>query len=174
MARLDRLPAAKTVAQIGSVIGGELPHTLLEALAGLQDAQLMEGLNELAVAELVFRRGAPPYAVYMVKHALVQDVAYTSFLKGKRQELHGHIAEILEKAFPDTAETQPDPIAYHCTLVGLAGRELGDGDLIFDRSGLLLADLSCQQIADNALRFVPTLHRRGKDLVEGRLHPIEF
>jgi class 3 adenylate cyclase/predicted ATPase len=122
MARLDRLPAAKTVAQIGSVIGREFPHSLLEAVAGLQDAQLMEGLNELAVAGLVFRRGVPPDAVYMFKHALVQDVAYTSLLKGKRQELHCHIAETLEKAFPDTAETQPDLIAHHCTLGGLAGR----------------------------------------------------
>lgn len=43
MARLDRLPAAKTVAQIGSVIGREFPHTLVEAVAGLPDARLAEG-----------------------------------------------------------------------------------------------------------------------------------
>jgi class 3 adenylate cyclase/predicted ATPase len=120
MARLDRLPAAKTVAQIGSVIGREFPHTLLEAAAtGLQDTQLTEGLNELAAAGLLFRRGAPPDAVYMFKHALVRDVAYASLLKAPRQQLHRVIGEALRDEFPERGETEPEIVAYHFAQAGL-------------------------------------------------------
>ena len=81
MARLDRLPAAKQVAQIGAVIGREFPYNLLVATAGLSEAQLATGLDELTAAGLVFRRGLQPEAVYTFKHALVQDTAYQSLIK---------------------------------------------------------------------------------------------
>ena len=63
MARLDRLPAAKQVAQIGAVIGREFSHNLLTAAAELSEAQLTKGLDELVAAGLVFRRGLPPEAI---------------------------------------------------------------------------------------------------------------
>src|SRR5207302_2394685 len=56
----------------------------------------------------------------------------------------------------------------------LGQRQLGDGDLIFDRSRLLLGDLRGQQIADDALRLVLALHRHGDDLVECRLHAVKL
>jgi class 3 adenylate cyclase len=120
MARLDRLPTAKMVAQIGSVIGREFPHTLLTVAAGLPDAQLMEGLSELAAAGLLFRRGAPPDAVYMFKHALVRDVAYASLLKAPRQQLHRRLGEALRDVLPEQAETQPEVVAYHFAQSGLS------------------------------------------------------
>ncbi len=52
--------------------------------------------------------------------------------------------------------------------------ELGDRHLVFDRTGLLLADLGIQQVADDLLRVVLTLDRRGHDLIVGRLHPVEL
>ena len=92
MARLDRLPAAKQVAQIGAVIGREFGHELLAAVAGLPEAALAQGLDELVGAGLAFRRGTPPEATYSFKHALVQDAAYASLLRGTRQKLHARIA----------------------------------------------------------------------------------
>jgi hypothetical protein len=56
----------------------------------------------------------------------------------------------------------------------LGERQLGDGDLILDRTSLLLGDLGGEQVADDALRLVLALHRRGDDLVEGGLHAIEL
>jgi predicted ATPase len=55
-ARLDRLPPAKQVAQIGAVMGREFSHNLPAAAAELSEAQLTKGLNELVAAGLVFRR----------------------------------------------------------------------------------------------------------------------
>jgi len=93
-ARLDRLPAAKQVAQIGAAIGQEFSHELLAAVAGLPEAALAQGLDELVNAGLAFRRGTPPEATYTFKHALVQDTAYVSLLRGTRQKLHARIAQV--------------------------------------------------------------------------------
>jgi class 3 adenylate cyclase/predicted ATPase len=143
MARLDRLPAAKMVAQIGSVIGREFSHTLLTAAAGLQEAQLAEGLSELATAGLLFQRGAPPDAVYIFKHALVRDVAYASLLNASRQQLHRRVGEALRDQLPERAETEPEVVAYHFAQAGLTEAAVEwwskAGDLALQRSAQIEA-----------------------------------
>ncbi len=119
MARLDRLPAAKQVAQIGAVIGREFPYNLLVATAGLSEAQLATGLDELTAAGLVFRRGLQPEAVYTFKHALVQDTAYQSLIKIRRQSIHRRIAETVRDQLPEQADAEPEIVAHHFTQAGL-------------------------------------------------------
>ena len=122
MARLDRLPAAKQVAQIGAAIGREFGQDLLSAIAGLPEATLTRGLDDLVSAGLAFRRGTPPEATYLFKHALVQDAAYASLLRGTRQELHVRIARFWEERFPEVALTQPELLAHHSAEGGLIER----------------------------------------------------
>jgi class 3 adenylate cyclase/predicted ATPase len=119
MARLDQLPAARQVAQIGAVIGREFSHNLLMAVAGLGEAQLTKGLDELVVAGLVFRRGLAPDAVYTFKHALVQETAYESLLKTRRQHIHRRIAEAVRDQLPEQASAEPEIVAHHFTQAGL-------------------------------------------------------
>src|SRR5215813_16752 len=95
MARLDRLAPVKEIGQIGAVIGREFSYSLLHALAGRDETALKDALAQLENAQLVFRRGDPPDAIYSFKHALVQDAAYENLLKSRRQVLHRRIAEIL-------------------------------------------------------------------------------
>ena len=95
MARLDRLPTARQVAQIGAVIGREFPHALLASAASLSQEQLARGLDELIASGLIARRGAPPDAVYTFNHALTRDVAYSSLLRSRRQICHQCIATAL-------------------------------------------------------------------------------
>ena len=113
MARLDRLAAVKDIAQIGAVIGREFDHELIREVAGISDNELNAALKKLSDAGLVFRRGTPPYATYLFKHALVQDTAYESLLKSRRQQLHGKIASTLEISFPTLVENQPELAAHH-------------------------------------------------------------
>ena len=120
MARLDRLAPVKEVAQIGAVIGREFAHALLAAVAGRPEDQLRDALDQLVASELVFRRGAPPDATYSFKHALVQDAAYQSLLRSRRQQLHARIAGVLEERFLDGADVQPELLAHHCTEAGLS------------------------------------------------------
>ncbi len=120
MARLDRLAGAKQVAQTAAIIGREFSYELLRAVTALSDDELRRALRRLVESELIFQRGDPPQARYTFKHALVQDAAYHSLLRANRSVQHRRVAEALEKLFPETAETQPELLAYHYTEAGLA------------------------------------------------------
>ena len=119
MARLDRLAPVKEVAQIGACIGRVFQHRLLAAVTGYDDARLEGILQQLEKSELVFRRGIPPEATYTFKHALVQDTAYQSLLKSRRQQIHAIIASELEAQFREIAEAEPETLAHHYTAAGL-------------------------------------------------------
>ena len=119
MARLDRLAPIKEIAQIGAAIGREFSYRLLAVVSPLSGNALNAALAQLAAAELIFGRGEPPDSNYTFKHALVQDVAYASLLRNKRQQLHGAIAEALKAHFSETVETQPELIAHHLEQAGL-------------------------------------------------------
>ena len=119
MARLDRLGAAKAVAQLGAVLGREFAYALLQALASLDEATLQARLEQLVAAELLYQRGRPPRATYRFKHALIQDAAYASLLKSTRQQVHRQVAQVLEAQFPETVATQPELVAQHYTEAGL-------------------------------------------------------
>ncbi len=119
IARLGRLAPVKEVAQIGAAIGREFSYELLAAVAPLREAELQDALLQLTRSELIFRRGVPPKATYTFKHALVQDAAYATLLRSRRQQLHMRIATVLENEFPATAEMEPDRLAQHYTEAGL-------------------------------------------------------
>jgi class 3 adenylate cyclase/tetratricopeptide (TPR) repeat protein len=121
MARLDRLAPVKEVAQIGAAIGRDFSYTLLRCVAGRDDLTLSAALGQLEEAELLLRRGTPPDASYSFKHALVQEAAYESLLKSRRQLLHKHIGDVLRDKFPVIAETEPEVVAYHFIEAGLGG-----------------------------------------------------
>jgi class 3 adenylate cyclase/predicted ATPase len=120
MARLDRLSPVKEVAQIGSVIGREFDYGLLASVAPMGDNELNEALSQLAAAELVFVRGERPDSTYMFKHALVQDAAYASLLRSRRQQLHARIAQALLERAPETTLRRPELLAHHYASAGLA------------------------------------------------------
>lgn len=114
MARLDRLPAAKKVAQVGAVIGRSFPHRLVAAVARLPEATLRQGCEDLVAAGLASRHGDSPETIYTFKHALVQDTAYESLLRTHRAALHARVADALLEQDPDISNTQPELLGYHC------------------------------------------------------------
>jgi tetratricopeptide (TPR) repeat protein len=118
LARLDRLGHAKEVAQIGAAIGREFSHALLTAAAQRTEAELAQALDRLIEAGLLFRQGVPPDARYLFKHALVQDVAYGTLLRERRQQLHARIATVLDQEF-DVGDSQPELLARHYTLAAM-------------------------------------------------------
>jgi class 3 adenylate cyclase/predicted ATPase len=122
MARLDRLAAVKEVAQVGALIGREFSHELLAAVAPISANRLEDALKQLVSSGLVFRRGKPPEASYTFKHTLVQEAAYQSLLKSKRQQLHARIAQVLEQQFSEAPEAQLELLAHRCAQAGLAAR----------------------------------------------------
>jgi class 3 adenylate cyclase/predicted ATPase len=144
MARLDRLgPAAKEVAQTGAAIGREFSHALLAFVMQKPHGELGSALDRLIAAGLLFRRGVPPYATYLFKHALVQDAAYSTLLREPRRALHARIAQALESQFPEIADSQPELLARHCTEAGQIEKAAGlwgkAGQRSLERSALMEA-----------------------------------
>jgi class 3 adenylate cyclase/predicted ATPase len=124
MARLDRLGSVRRVAQTGAAIGREFSYELLRAVSPLPDEELQAALDRLVTSELVFQRGIPPDATYSFKHALVQDAAHGSLLRGARQQLHAQIAEALETQSPELMDTQPELFAQHYAEAGLVEKSV--------------------------------------------------
>jgi class 3 adenylate cyclase/predicted ATPase len=118
LARLDRLAPVREIAQIGAALGRSFSHELISAVAAMPQHQLDRALAQLVCAELVFQRGTPPDAEYTFKHALVQDAAYSTMLRGRRQQIHARIATTLESQFPEIVAAQPQLMAHHCTEAG--------------------------------------------------------
>ena len=156
LARLDRLPAAKHVAQVGSVIGREFGHELLAAVATFIETTLSQGLEELVLTGLALRRGIPPDATYVFKHVLVQETAYNTLLRRRRQELHARITTVLEETYPEIAEQQPDILAHHCAHAGLVDKAID----YFGRAGR-------QSLARSATAEAAAQLRKGLELLSG-------
>jgi class 3 adenylate cyclase len=120
-ARLDRLGRAREVAQIGAVLGRSFSYPILCDVAtnseppyeGLDEASLQSALTRLVDAALLFVEGTPPEASYSFKHALIQDAAYESLLRSRRQALHKRAAAALI-----AAQSEPEAIAHHFTAAG--------------------------------------------------------
>lgn len=120
LARLDRLAPVRDVAQAGAALGRTFSYPLLRAVIEKSDAELSEALGQLVDAQIVDRRGSPPDAEYMFRHALLQDVAYRMMMRGQRQNLHARIVAALEGEFPETTELEPELLALHCAGADLA------------------------------------------------------
>jgi len=113
MARLDRLGNAKQIAQVGSVIGREFSYPLITAISHLSKDDTDAALASIVKSGLFYQHGTAPEASYQFKHVLVQEAAYESLLKRRRQQLHARIATLLEEQFPGTVEFEPELLAYH-------------------------------------------------------------
>jgi predicted ATPase/class 3 adenylate cyclase len=119
-ARIDRLPPTeKRLLQMASVIGKDVPFSLLSAVVELPEEELTRKLVQLQTAEFLYetRRGAQ--RIYTFKHVLTQEAAYQSLLQSTRQQVHQRIAQVLVEHFPETVEVQPEMLAHHYAEAGL-------------------------------------------------------
>jgi class 3 adenylate cyclase/tetratricopeptide (TPR) repeat protein len=117
LTRLDRLAEGKAVARVASVLGRRFSHALLEGVAGLDSEALHHGLARLIDAGLIFRRGAPPDADYMFKHALVREIAYSTLSSTDKKALHRCAAALLRDC-DKKQSVEPESIAHHLTEGG--------------------------------------------------------
>jgi tetratricopeptide (TPR) repeat protein len=168
MARLDRRAPVREIAQIGAAIGREFSYSLVHALVGRDETALKYALAQLEQAELVFRRGEPPEAVYSFKHALVRDAAYESLLKSRRHQLHGQIARALEERFPDVVASEPEIVARHFTEAGLIEPAINywlkAGNLALGRSANAEAVKHLRQGIELTQSLAPSPERVRKEL----------
>jgi predicted ATPase len=168
LARLDRLAPVRHVAQTGAAIGREFSYALLRAVSRLPEDELQAALDRLVASGLVFQRGTLPNAVYRFKHALVQDAAHGSLLRGTRQQLHGRIAQALETHSPEIMENQPELFAQHYAEAGLVEKSVAywgkAGHRSAARSAMVEAAAQLQKALNQLALLSDTLERRRQEL----------
>ena len=121
MARLDRILPVKEVAQVCSTLGREFSFELARVVSRMNETDLALALTRLVDAELLLVEGSPPHSRYMFRHALIQEAAYESVLKTRRQQYHDRVADHLI-AHPSSKESRPEIIAQHLTRAGRRDR----------------------------------------------------
>ena len=168
IARLDRLGVAKNVALTASIIGREFSYELLDAVARVSQATLLEGLEQLVRSDLLGQRGTPPRSRYTFKHALIRDAASQSVLNARNRELHERIAEVLISRFPEVAETEPELLAHHYTEANLADHALSYWRRAAERAAARLAYIEALGHVDRAKKLVAALPE-GPDRAEWEL-----
>jgi predicted ATPase len=99
----------------------------------------------------------PPQAAYTFKHALIQEVAYQSLLRSTRQRHHEHIAQVLEAQSSETAETQPELLAYHYTEAGGSEQAVSYWQRAGTRALQRSANLEAVQQLTTGLHLLATL-----------------
>jgi predicted ATPase/DNA-binding SARP family transcriptional activator/class 3 adenylate cyclase len=169
MARLDRLVAAKEVAQMAACMGRQFSHDLVTAVASVPAERLAVALDQLVAAQLIFRRGTPPDAEYTFKHALLQEAAYQSMLKGRRQEIHAAIAHVLEGRSGTEGQVPPEIVAHHFTEAGLLESAvdwwLAAGGRAAGRSAMVEATAALRRAIDLLAEMPRTRERMRRELL---------
>lgn len=169
-ARLDRMASVRDVVQLGATLGRTFSYELLQVVAALDEPTLQRELGKLVEAEILYQKGQPPRCSYWFKHALIQDAAYQSLLKSRRQQFHRRIAEVLEAQFPEIVQAQPELVAHHLTEAGLSRPAL----LYWEKAALHAQDRSANTEGIGHLRrglgLLATLEESSeRDLQELRL-----
>jgi tetratricopeptide (TPR) repeat protein len=134
-ARLDSVGPAKQVAQVASAIGRTFSPVLLAAVCDLDQRALAVAIEVLEGAGIVFAVAVSiageGSARYAFRHALIQEVAYSSMVLRRRKHVHLRIAAQLESRFADRVEQEPELLAYHLA----AGGSLIRAANIYERAG---------------------------------------
>jgi class 3 adenylate cyclase/tetratricopeptide (TPR) repeat protein/energy-coupling factor transporter ATP-binding protein EcfA2 len=155
-ARLDRLPSAKRVAQIGSTMGRQFSHSLLAAVAQIPDSQLVIGLDELVDSGLASRRDELTDTIYTFKHALVQEAIYDSLLRRRRAEIHTRIVEVAEND-ASFGVIEPGLLGYHCAQAGLLAKAASYYRVAGSRSAARAAVAETRTYLERGLQFAGNL-----------------
>src|SRR5215831_13364670 len=140
--RVNRLPQReRTLLQAASVIGRDVPHALLSAIAELSEDELRDSLNQLRSAEFVYEPSTFPDSVYTFRHALTQAVIYTSLPEPARRALHSRIFAIMQRLWREPFGELADRFAHHA----FQGQ-------VWDKAVALLADAGERAFARSANR----------------------
>jgi class 3 adenylate cyclase/tetratricopeptide (TPR) repeat protein len=172
MARLDGLLApTREIVQAASVMGREFHPDVVGIVCRSTRAAIDTALDELIGARLVTRGGAGA-DTFAFRHALIQDVAYQSLLRNKRQYLHHAVADALAEIRPDVTETQPELLAHHLTEAGLQARALDMWRRAGERALARFANDEAVRHFEKGLEVaghLPTIEDRGREVLASEL-----
>ncbi|MCA9119680.1 MAG: protein kinase [Planctomycetales bacterium] len=171
MARLDRMAGNVDLVQLAAALGREFAFDLLSAVSEMDSTTLTGELAMLVTSELLIQRGRPPLTHYYFKHALIQDAAYQSLVKKKRQQVHERIARTLEARFVDICKKQPEVLARHFTEAGILDKAVHYWEEAGERSLSRSAHHEAIQQLSQGLALLRSLpESRERDAREVQMH----
>jgi tetratricopeptide (TPR) repeat protein len=157
VARLDRAPQGRNVAQMAAVVGREFSYDILLRVSPLSSSELDATLAYLERSEIVQQIASRPSARYAFKHALVRDAAYESLLKSSRREIHARVGAVIEQEQPEVVASQPELLAYHYSLAGNAESAVRFWILGGQRARTRSANVEATRQFQKALEFLQLL-----------------
>ena len=165
-ARLDRLEEnLKRVMQMASVIGREFALRILETVLSM-GGDVKTALLNLQGLEFIYEKKLFPELEYIFKHALTQEVAYSSLLLKRRKEVHEKIGEAIETLYPKRLEEYYELLAYHYGNSDSNDKALEYLDLANQKSINANAVEEAKNYFDEALKLIdilpetPSIRRR--------------
>ncbi|MEE1611432.1 adenylate/guanylate cyclase domain-containing protein [Microvirga sp. CF3016] len=122
--RIDRLPTYdRTLLQMASVIGKEVPYAVLKAVSDQeQHAEIEPALLRLCAVELLQDHSRPDGRYYSFRHPLIQEVAYSSQLKARRSRLHAFVAPALVSHYAERQDEVAGLISFHYEAAGILSK----------------------------------------------------
>src|SRR5438128_213591 len=162
-ARIDRLSKqGKSFLQAGAAIGADVPVALLQVVANSPSEEVLRGLADLEAADFLRTSALVPDLAYSFKHAITQDVAYSTLLKEQRRALHARIVDALETSYPGGRRAEHvERLAYHAMRAESWAKAVGylrdAGERAVARSANREA-VAFYEDALSALRHLPESH----------------
>ena len=162
-ARIDRLSKqGKSFLQAGAAIGADVPVALLQVVANSPSEEVLRGLADLEAADFLRTSALVPDLAYSFKHAITQDVAYSTLLKEQRRGLHARIVDALETSYPaERRGEHVERLAYHALRAESWAKAVGylrdAGERAVARSANREA-VAFYEDALRALRHLPESH----------------
>jgi len=159
-ARLDRLGDAKEIAQVGAVIGREFNLSVLQAVLGIPEENLLGSLMILMNIGLLARKSHENGTSFLFKHALMRDAAYQGLLYSRRRHWHRRIANTIRELFPSIAETQPELLAQHFSDAGMVKEALSQWHLCASKNLEKFNNLEAAEQAGHGLELLTGVDAR--------------
>lgn len=176
--RLDRLPpVAKSLLQIASVIGREVPRAVLAQVAAMPEDEFEQALHLLESREFLYASAFYPDSIYSFKHALTQEVAYHGLLQEHRAYLHERVGDTLETLHADKLPEFASLLAYHYQRGANMTKALQYLHLAGQRAASLYADSDAQYFWQECLRLLamrPLTPERDRQEIRTRLQLINI
>ena len=172
-ARVDRLAESpKQTLQVASVVGRRFGVSLVSHVREAKPDHVAGDLKSLHAVDFVFPAAQDPELMYSFKHALTQDVVYTSLLERRRRRFHAAAGLGLEELYAGRIDDVVELLAYHF------GRgQVWDKAANYQRQAAVKAQrrsahreaLACLEEALEALRHLPETPETREQEIDVRL-----
>jgi tetratricopeptide (TPR) repeat protein len=109
---------ARLLLALVAVAGHRFDFSLLEAVTGQTESELLRSIRELLEAQLILEESSEQFAF---RHALTRQAVYADLLGRERRNLHSAIAKALEKQLAENASLNSliGDLSYHFFEAGL-------------------------------------------------------